>query len=111
MDDELKEIEDNPLVVGYKVKKLAELIRESKHCVFHTGAGISTSAKIPDFRGPKGVWTLRDQGKQAEMTITMEEAQPTYCHMAIKELLDQNIAKYLVSQNVDGLHRSTYLVI
>jgi len=45
---------DTPEAVAQKVSQLTAWIRESKHIVFHTGAGISTSAGIPDFRGPKG---------------------------------------------------------
>jgi len=88
-----------------QAKQLADMIKKAKHLVIFTGAGVSTSAKIPDFRGPKGVWTLRDQGKQAEMTITMEQAMPTLSHMSLVCLQDKGIMKYLISQNVDGLHR------
>jgi mono-ADP-ribosyltransferase sirtuin 6 len=61
---------------------------------------------IPDFRGPDGVWTLRAQGKvRTGKTTPTLKAIPTATHMAIKELLDQGVAKFLVSQNTDGLHR------
>jgi len=36
-----------------KINKLAKLVRQSRHTVVLTGAGISTAAGIPDFRGPK----------------------------------------------------------
>jgi len=61
-------------------------------------------AGIPDFRGPEGAWTLRAQGKQSKAANTLT-AIPTPTHMALVELQNRGILKYLVSQNCDGLHR------
>ena len=57
----LIESEDPEDVLKSKVDQLVKLIEQAKSIVFHTGAGISTSTGIPDFRGPKGVWTLESQ--------------------------------------------------
>ncbi|XP_046966752.1 NAD-dependent protein deacetylase Sirt6 [Vanessa cardui] len=83
---------------------LAELIKESKHIVVHTGAGISTSAGIPDFRGPNGVWTLEKEGKKPSINISFADAKPTKTHMILKKLVESNKVQYIISQNIDGLH-------
>lgn len=46
----MNEVFDSPDVLKQKIQLLADWIKESKYTVFHTGAGISTSAGIPDFR-------------------------------------------------------------
>lgn len=80
------------------------MIREAKSIVVHTGAGISTSAGIPDFRGPKGVWTLEKKGKKSETNMTFELAQPTITHMVLVAMVKAKIVQLIISQNVDGLH-------
>lgn len=80
------------------------MILSSKHVVVHTGAGCSTASGIPDFRGPKGVWTLEKKGEKPNFDVSFSDAQPTKCHMALKALLDSGHIKYIVSQNIDGLH-------
>eukprot|EP01105_Mastigella_eilhardi_P018140 TRINITY_DN4196_c0_g1_i1.p1 TRINITY_DN4196_c0_g1~~TRINITY_DN4196_c0_g1_i1.p1 ORF type:complete len:515 (-),score=143.31 TRINITY_DN4196_c0_g1_i1:78-1622(-) len=104
-EEEIKEFFDTPEDFEIKMKSLAELVKKSKYIVVYTGAGISTSASIPDYRGPKGVWTMQDKGGRAEMNITLEEAVPTSAHMAIAELVRTGVVAYVVSTNIDGLHR------
>ena len=80
--NEIEEFEDSPADLAVKIKKLAHLVEESKHLVAFTGAGISTSASIPDYRGPNGVWTLKAQGKKPKAGRSFDDAIPTPCHMS-----------------------------
>ena len=102
-----------------KIKQLAELIKKSKHFIAFTGAGISTSVGIADFRS--GVNTVLPTGPGAwekkalkinpkpKLSVPMEKAKPSLTHMSLLSLHKQGYLKYLVSQNTDGLHlRSGY---
>ncbi|XP_051126070.1 NAD-dependent protein deacetylase SRT1 [Andrographis paniculata] len=101
----MAEFFDQPNVLCEKAERLAKMIQKSKHLVVFTGAGISTSCGIPDFRGPKGIWTLQRLGKALpEAALPFHRATPSATHMALVELEKAGILKFLISQNVDGLH-------
>jgi NAD-dependent SIR2 family protein deacetylase len=100
---------DAPEVLETKLRKLDQMIRESRHIVVFTGAGISTSAGISDFRGPMGVWTRKAQGQAPIAGTSTVKALPTKTHMGIVELHRRGILRYVISQNCDGLHRRSGL--
>ncbi|KHJ78877.1 hypothetical protein OESDEN_21495 [Oesophagostomum dentatum] len=88
----MPEILDSPEELDKKCAELAELLLSSK-CVFViTGAGISTSAGIADFRGPKGVWTIEKEGRVAE-SVDFSRARPTLTHRALRMLEERGIVK------------------
>uniref|UniRef100_A0A914PT00 protein acetyllysine N-acetyltransferase n=1 Tax=Panagrolaimus davidi TaxID=227884 RepID=A0A914PT00_9BILA len=103
--EQVREFESDETTLEKQASQLAQWIRESKHFVAFTGAGISTSAGIPDFRGPQGVWTLRAKGEYPKGGTSTLSAVPTKGHMALVEMEKAGLLKFLISQNCDGLHR------
>ncbi|RWS28568.1 chromatin regulatory protein sir2-like protein [Leptotrombidium deliense] len=99
-----KEYEDPEEVLDFKCKALAQIIKDAKRMIVYTGAGISTSAQIPDYRGPNGVWTQINKKGQILPSNDLSCAEPTFTHLAIMKLYKCNIVKHVVSQNCDGLH-------
>lgn len=101
---------------------LLEYLVQSERIVIFTGAGISTGAGIPDYRGPKGIWKTRpeityqdffeiEEKRRLYWTYKSEDWQqwkavaPTPAHLAITELQRLGKLEAVITQNIDGLHR------
>ena len=88
-----------------------------------TGAGISTSAGIPDFRGPDGVWTkhpeqqsvydieaflhdrdAREYSWRWQKESPVWNARPGIAHQALVRLEEAGMLTLLATQNFDALH-------
>lgn len=99
-------------------------IARSSRLVALTGAGISTDSGIPDFRGPKGVWTrdpaaeklsnihyymsdpeVRKLAWRGRLDHPAWQAVPNAGHHALVELERRGKLHALVTQNIDGLHQ------
>ena len=108
-----------------QAQQLAQLLRSSRHTVAFTGAGVSTSAGIPDYRGTAGVDTLAVHGgaagaagePKAEQAAGDDEdaeavaasasylqLRPTQCHQALAALSRAGLLAYVITQNCDDLH-------
>jgi len=107
------------------VDRIARWLRAARHVTALTGAGISTESGIPDFRGPRGLWTknpaaektatldyymgdpdVRKRAWQNRLTSEMWNAAPNAAHRALVELERKGRLHTLVTQNVDGLHHA-----
>jgi NAD-dependent deacetylase len=100
------------------------LVRRARRIVALTGAGISTDSGIPDFRGPKGVWTLNPKAEkmsdiryyvadsevrrlswQSRLAHPAWTAEPNAGHKALFDVEKRGSLLALITQNIDGLHQ------
>lgn len=108
------------------IKKLKEIIENSKKIVFFGGAGVSTESNIPDFRSEEGLYNAQQQyGMSPEYMLShsyfidnpegfydyykhnlvYEDAKPNKAHYALAKLEQEGKLIAVVTQNVDGLHQ------
>jgi NAD-dependent SIR2 family protein deacetylase len=100
---------------------LRQFIQDHPRLVVLTGAGVSTSSGIPDYRDEQGDWKrarpvefrpfMTDarvrQRYWARSTVgwpIISQAQPNGAHRALARLEERGFVRVLITQNVDGLH-------
>ena len=116
-------VNGQPVAQEEAISAGAELIEQAAKIVVLTGAGISTDSRIPDYRGPQGVWT-KNPGAEKKATLQNYLADPEVRRLSWRSRLDSpiwgaepNLGHFalvglerrrklllLVTQNVDGLH-------
>lgn len=105
------------------MERLVSLLANSRNTIVVTGAGISTEAGIPDFRGQNGIY--RQLGENKVMSIININAfnqdpasfydfymkhfifspvKPSKAHYMLAEMEQKGRIKGIVTQNIDGLH-------
>jgi len=106
------------------VTTVAEWVAQARAVTVLTGAGISTESGIPDFRGPRGLWTLNPAAQRMwdirayvsdpEVRVASWRsrrdhpawtAEPNAGHRALVALERSGRLRALVTQNIDGLHQ------
>ena len=103
---------------------LQSLIDSSHNIVFFGGAGVSTESGIPDFRSKDGLYHQKYQYDPEEIISahffyqnTREfyrfykdrmidlDAKPNAAHQYLARLEEAGRLKYIITQNIDGLHQ------
>jgi NAD-dependent deacetylase len=104
-------------------RELAALLRQARSAAVLTGAGISTGAGIPDFRGPRGLYVTRQYDADRIFDIDhfrreprdfyeftrdfmglLGTLRPTLTHRALARLEAAGLLAGVVTQNIDSLH-------
>ena len=98
-------------------------VRECRSLCVLSGAGVSAESGVPTFRGPEGLWRLRDPMSLATPEAFAEDPKevwewyqwrrqrirdcaPNPGHAALAAVEAAKPDFLLITQNVDGLHRA-----
>ncbi|TGC09202.1 NAD-dependent protein deacylase [Methanolobus halotolerans] len=102
--------------------RFIKLLAESRHCVFLSGAGISTLSGIPDFRGNNGIYRKFDADRifdidyfhadpgyfyshSKDLIYNVDEKEPNIIHYVLARLERMGFVKSVITQNIDLLHQ------
>ncbi|MEA1960649.1 MAG: NAD-dependent protein deacylase [Bacillota bacterium] len=106
------------------LNRIVTLMKQSSNTVVVTGAGISTEAGIPDFRGENGIY--RKIGEDRVMQIinidffnrhpeefyqfyreyfNFPAVEPSKAHYMLAEMEQKGFVQGIVTQNIDDLHQ------
>ena len=111
-----------------QIEQLADLLGEAHSVLFITGAGVSADSGLPTYRGVGGLYDsgTTEEGVPIEVALSgqMLSARPEVCwkymlqieracrgsepnraHEVISSIQAQRSRAWLLTQNVDGLHR------
>ncbi|MDR1949679.1 MAG: NAD-dependent deacetylase [Spirochaetaceae bacterium] len=105
-----------------QIDSLFDLIRQSRHCVALTGAGVSTLSGIRDFRGKNGLYKERDAEKIFDIDYfvkdpslyynaarsfiyNLNEREASVVHTCLGALENRGFLKAIITQNIDLLHQ------
>ncbi|MCG3087726.1 NAD-dependent deacylase [Sporosarcina cyprini] len=101
---------------------LASLIRNSKHTIVFTGAGMSTESGLPDFRSANsGLWEQEDPSRVASTealnqnveqffrfyrhrVLGVQDCKPHAGHFILADWERKGLIQGVITQNVDGFH-------
>ena len=105
-------------------KALKQILEGKDDITFFSGAGLSTSAGLPDFRSDEnGFWksnspvhfsdflsskAFRQKSWQNNIAIhkKIKNTKPTKMHNLVNKVLKRRSNNFHITQNIDGLHRS-----
>lgn len=104
-----------------QIEEIKDVFAKSKVAVVFTGAGMSTSAGLPDFRSAKGLWKGRPESLASIEAMKHQpdefyffyqwrisklwEVAPSNGHKILADLEKKGCVKKIITQNVDGLHQ------
>ena len=110
---------------SFSPQDCAKRLQAAKRPGVLTGAGLSTAAGVPDFRGPKGLYVTRTYDPETVFAIDcfdrdpspffafsrdflglLSAIKPTFTHRFLARLEAEGRLSGVVTQNIDGLHRA-----
>ncbi len=102
-------------------REFISILKSSRNNCIITGAGVSTASGIPDFRGKNGIYTQSNENVfdlksfkenpekfylfAKNFLNILKNSQPNSAHLLLKKLEDMGKISYIITQNIDGLHK------